>query len=165
MPQTEPTTGRAISRPFWRDAGLTGQGVADTGLATVPFDNSPPDGSVGVLFAFVGGDDATQFGRLPLAERRAKALDSFAAFVGDQARSPVDYFDHNWVTEEWSRGCPTGNLAPGLLRKYGSALRTRHGRVHFAGTETADYWIGYMDGAVRAGERAAREVKRALRRR
>ncbi len=40
----------------------------------------------------------------------------------------------------------------------------RVGRVHFAGTETADYWLGYMDGAVRAGERAARDVATALRR-
>jgi monoamine oxidase len=113
----------------------------------------------------VGGNDATAFAKLSPADRRTRALDNFAAFFGEPARSPVDYFDHNWITEKWSRGCPTGNLAPGLLRKHGPALRTKHGRVHFAGTETSDYWIGYMDGAVRAGERAAREVTRALRHR
>jgi monoamine oxidase len=37
-------------------------------------------------------------------------------------------------------------------------LRAPIGPVHFAGTETSDYWQGYMDGAVRAGERAAREI-------
>ena len=45
-----------------------------------------------------------------------------------------------------------------LLSRYGSTLRAPIGGVHFAGTETADHWQGYMDGAVRAGERAAREV-------
>jgi monoamine oxidase len=30
--------------------------------------------------------------------------------------------------------------------------------VHWAGTETSPYWNGYMDGAVRSGERAAGEV-------
>jgi monoamine oxidase len=45
-----------------------------------------------------------------------------------------------------------------VLSAYGGTLRAPIGRVHFAGTETADYWQGYMDGAVRAGERAAREV-------
>jgi len=33
--------------------------------------------------------------------------------------------------------------------------------VHWAGTETSTYWYGYMDGAVRSGERAATEVTTA----
>lgn len=32
-------------------------------------------------------------------------------------------------------------------------------RIYFAGTETATHWSGYMEGAVEAGERAAREVR------
>ena len=40
----------------------------------------------------------------------------------------------------------------------GEALRQSVGRIHWAGTETAEVWNGYMDGAVRSGERAAREV-------
>jgi monoamine oxidase len=51
-----------------------------------------------------------------------------------------------------------------VLTKYGPWLRRSVDKVHFAGTETADYWLGYMDGAVRSGERAAREVLAALRR-
>jgi monoamine oxidase len=37
-------------------------------------------------------------------------------------------------------------------------LREPLGRMHFAGTETATRWMGYFDGAVQAGERAAAEV-------
>jgi monoamine oxidase len=51
---------------------------------------------------------------------------------------------------------------PGTLTSYGPALRAPVGRVHWAGTETSDYWQGYMDGAVRSGERAAAEVSAAL---
>jgi monoamine oxidase len=47
---------------------------------------------------------------------------------------------------------------PGVLSTYGVALREPVGRIHWAGTETATYWNGYMDGAVSAGLRAAREV-------
>ncbi|KAH9370890.1 hypothetical protein HPB48_020705 [Haemaphysalis longicornis] len=36
-------------------------------------------------------------------------------------------------------------------------IREPFGRVYFAGTETATSWPGYMNGAVQAGERAARE--------
>jgi EAL domain-containing protein (putative c-di-GMP-specific phosphodiesterase class I) len=59
-------------------------------------------------------------------------------------------------------GCPVAHVAPGVLTKYGPWLRRAVGKVHFAGTETSDYWQGYMDGAVRAGERAASEAARAL---
>jgi monoamine oxidase len=153
-----------FDRPFWRDAGLSGQGVADTGPARTIFDNSPPDGSAGVLFGFVGGSAYAPWGGLPADQRRAQVLESFATFVGDQARAPTDYFEQDWTKERWTRGCPVAHVAPGVLTKYGPWLRRSVGKVHFAGTETADYWLGYMDGAVRSGERAAREVLAALRR-
>jgi monoamine oxidase len=151
-------------RPFWRDAGLSGQGVADVGPANTIFDNSPPDGSVGVLFGFVGGSAHAPWAKLPADQRRAQVLASLAAFVGDQARTPTDYIEQDWTKERWTRGCPVAHVAPGVLTKYGPWLRRSVGKVHFAGTETADYWLGYMDGAVRSGERAAREVLAALRR-
>ena len=71
--------------------------------------------------------------------------------------------EHNSaVNEPWIRGCPTVNLPPGVLSSYGPEIRRPFGRVHWAGTETSTYWSGYMDGAVRSGERAAREVLAGL---
>lgn len=146
-------------KPFWREAGLSGQGVSDTGLARVPYDNSPPDGSVGVFFSFIGGKRHKEWAALSAAERRARVLDDFVRFTGDErARTPSEFLEKDWTTETWTRGCPVGHFAPGVLSKHGAELRAAHGRVHFAGTETSDYWLGYMDGAVRAGERAATEV-------
>jgi monoamine oxidase len=145
-------------RPFWRDAGLSGQGVSDVGPANTIFDNSPPDGSLGVVLGFVGGASYRRWAGLPADQRRAQALGSFAAFLGDQAATPQEYLERDWAKERWSRGCPVSHLPVGVLSRYGSWLRRPVGRVHFAGSETSDYWIGYMDGAVRAGQRAAREV-------
>jgi monoamine oxidase len=150
--------------PFWRAEGLSGQGVSDLGIASVPFDNSPPDGSVGVLFAFTGGSAADRLAGLSAAQRRQQVLQRFSQYVGDQALSPTQFVEHDWRNEKWTRGCPTGVPRPGILSTFGDTLRVPIGPVHFAGTETADYWQGYMDGAVRAGERAAREIL-ALRRR
>jgi Flavin containing amine oxidoreductase len=50
--------------------------------------------------------------------------------------------------------------SPGWARAGGlrTAIRERVGRIHWAGTETSTYWNGYMDGAARSGERAAKEV-------
>lgn len=149
--------------PFWRETGLSGQGVSDTGLARVPYDNSPPDGSVGVYFSFIGGKRHGEWAALDPAARRARVLDDFVRFTGDErARTPTEYLEKDWTTERWTRGCPVGHFAPGVLAKHGHQLRAAHGRIHFAGTETSDYWLGYMDGAVRAGERAAREVHAKL---
>jgi monoamine oxidase len=145
-------------RPFWRDAGLSGQSASDVGPANTTFDNGPPDGSLGVLFGFIGGDSARAFQAMAPAERRAAVLENIVAVIGEQGRTPIDYFEKDWSEEQWTRGCPVGHIAPGVLRSNGAHLRTPHGAIHFAGTETADYWLGYMDGGVRAGERAAREV-------
>ncbi len=82
----------------------------------------------------------------------------FATCFGEQARTPREYLEQDWTREAWTGGGPVGVAAPGTLLRYGSALRDPVGRIHWAGTETSTYWVGYMDGAVRSGERAAAEV-------
>ncbi|HEX2015820.1 MAG TPA: flavin monoamine oxidase family protein [Solirubrobacteraceae bacterium] len=149
-------------KPFWRDAGFTGTVIADTDPCNTTFDNTPPDGSPGVLFGFIGGDAARDFGDRPADERRSLVLANFVNYFGDQAAHPRDYFEMNWTSEQWTRGCPVGFAPPGTLLRYGSALRPPVGRIHWAGTETSPYWNGYMDGAVRSGERAAREALAGL---
>ncbi len=149
-------------RPFWRAQGLSGQGLSTSGLVSATFDDSPPGGSPGILFGFVGGDQARAYARLSRSERRARVLREFAQFFGTAALRPRAYFDTMWSAEQWTRGCPVAIAGPGTLLAYGPALREPVGRIHWAGTETSEYWNGYMDGAVRSGERAATEVLRAL---
>lgn len=153
-------------RPFWRDAGLDGFGISESGAGRVVFDNSPPDGTPGVLLAFLGGSTWRRYGRLPRDERRRAVLAGFAGLFGDEALRPVEYTERDWTRERWTGGGPTAiHAADGSFSTLGPAVRRRFGRVHWAGTETSTYWSGYMDGAVRAGERAADEVARALGRR
>ncbi len=149
-------------RPFWRDAGLNGTAISYQGPTNVTFDDSPRDASSGVLFGFVGGDEARRFMRRSASERRAAVLANFATYFGARARSPRSYFETNWTSEEWTRGCPVAIAGPGTLLAYGPELRRAVGRLHWAGTETSTYWNGYMDGAVRSGKRAATEALSAL---
>jgi monoamine oxidase len=144
--------------PFWRAHGLAGQVTSDTGPIKITFDNSPPDGSPGILLGFVEGHDARVFSTLSAAERRARALKSFTRYFGPQAAKPKSYIEMNWSNERWTRGCYVGYTPPGVLTEYGPWIRRPVGHIHWAGAETSDYWNGYMDGAVRSGERAAREV-------
>jgi monoamine oxidase len=116
-----------------------------------------------VLLAFVGGSTWRRYGPLPLAQRRQAVLEGFAAMFGQQALHPIEYTEQDWTKERWTAGGPTAIHAPGSLVKYGSAIRQPFGRVHWSGTETSTYWSGYMDGAVRSGERASLEVQELLR--
>ena len=111
-----------------------------------------------MLFSFVGGDQARSYAVMSPAARRAAVLGQYAEFFGRQARQPRQFLETNWSAEPWTRGCPVGIPSPGTLLAYGPRLRQPVGRIHWAGTETATYWNGYMDGAVSSGERAAAEV-------
>jgi monoamine oxidase len=149
-------------RPFWREAGLSGVSLMGDGPVRSTFDNTPPSGSPGILFGFVGGSASRRWAERDPAERRAAVLASFAMVVGPRARQAIDYFEVDWPASEWSRGGPVGYLPPGVLLDYGEVLRQPVGPIHWAGTETATYWNGYMEGAVRSGERAVAEVLAGL---
>lgn len=147
--------------PFWRGDGLSGEAVSDHGPVTLTFDSSPRDGSAGVLLGFVGGPEARQVATMSAERRRAAVLACFERLFGPRAAHPLDYAERDWSSERWSGGGPTGNFGPGGWTECGWALREPHGRVHWAGTETATVWSGYMEGALEAGERVAAEVSAA----
>ncbi|WP_338118262.1 flavin monoamine oxidase family protein [Streptomyces coryli] len=153
--------GKAIAvynKPFWRDAGLNGQVLSDAGVVRSTFDNSPPDASYGALMGFIEADIMREYDTKPASEVKAAVLKDYVTYFGSQAANPTGFVLQRWDNERYSRGGPTGIAPPGVLTSYGEALRKPVGRIHWAGTETSGYWIGYMDGAVRSGERVAKEV-------
>jgi monoamine oxidase len=150
------------SEPFWRGEGLSGQVASADGPVSVATDNSPPDGSPGVLLGFLEGNAARKASGLPQGERREIVLGCFRRFFGERATRPDHYVDKAWAEEEWSRGCYGGFMAPGVWLEHGRALHEPIGPLHWAGAETATVWNGYMDGAVSSGERAAQEALAAI---
>ena len=148
--------------PFWRGEGLTGQGTSDVGPVRVTFDNSPPDGTPGVLLGFLEGRQARALGRRTPAERRDAVVGCFTRMFGPRAASPDGYVERVWADEEWTRGCYGCAMPTGAWTEFGPALRAPIGPLHWAGAETATVWSGYMDGAVSSGERAAADVVSAL---
>jgi monoamine oxidase len=148
--------------PFWRDAGFNGQ-TLDTGFPlSNTFDDSPKSGTPGILLGFIGGDSARRYRTMTAPARRAAVVAQLVTYYGAPAQNPVSFHETFWAQEKWTRGCPVGIPSPGSLARYGPGLRTSSGRIHWAGTETATYWNGYMDGAVSSGERAAGEVEKEL---
>jgi monoamine oxidase len=144
--------------PFWRAEGLSGQATSDRGPVRLMFDNSPPDGSPGVLLGFLEGRHARELGRLPEQERRTAVVDCFARMFGPRAANPSEYIERLWAEEEWTRGCYGCHMPTGGWTNYGPALHAPIGQLHWAGAEYAQVWSGYMDGAVRSGDAAAASV-------
>ncbi|KWK56852.1 amine oxidase [Burkholderia stagnalis] len=144
-------TVHVYERPFWRDDGYCGQIFQVGGPVFLAYDNSPPDGSVGVLSAFVAP------GALPsernAAERTLSAI--YAKAFGDKALRPTQFHDFDWGrVDPWTLQC-IHPIPPGFWTKWGKFLQPEVGRLIWSGTETADIWAGSMDGAVRSGHRAA----------
>lgn len=149
-------------RPFWRDLGLSGMCVSDQGPVHVSFDNSPSGAEVGILMGFCEADEARKLGKLSLEARREAAVACFVRAYGEGAQHPIAYTDHVWEDDEWTGGCYGAFMPPGVWTALGPTIREPAGSIHWAGTETATHWSGYIDGAISSGLRAAAEVRAAL---
>jgi monoamine oxidase len=147
--------------PFWRSDGLTGQSVAPGSPATVTIDACTDTGRPGILNVIVEGPIARELGKLDEAARRAAILAELAGRFGAKASSPADYHEQNWSVERYSGGGMLSHAPTGVLTQFGPALREPCGRIHWAGTESSTVMCGWVDGAVRSGERAASEVMAA----
>ncbi len=145
--------------PFWRKVGKNGLVLTDENS---PFqmivDNSPNNGKIGILTGFTLANRARKLMGLTETARGQLFLKELVKFFGPKAAKSIQYLDKSWADEEWSRGCYGGIMPPGVCTSYTDALRKPCGYIHWAGTETATRWNGYIDGAIRSGERVAKEV-------
>jgi monoamine oxidase len=144
--------------PFWRDDGFNGQLISDVGPARMSNDTCIPGNDHGVILLFLEGDQARTYGRIPEPQRREALTAELVRHFGSAAAKPELYVDGEWSERQWTRGCYNANHGPHVWTTYGPALSAAIGVIHWASTDTATYWSAYMEGAVDAGERAARAV-------
>jgi monoamine oxidase len=149
----------AYDKPFWRGDRLSGEALTDTGTVFITFDVSPSAHGPGILMAFC---DPRVFDAHPLEVRRAQVVEQLADLYGPSATTPIDYIDHRWNEDDFASGGPNPVVAPYATVRYGKAMIAPHGRVHWAGTETAGEWTGSMNGAALSGRRVAAEVEALL---
>ncbi|MFK0251702.1 flavin monoamine oxidase family protein [Amycolatopsis azurea] len=149
----------AYEKPFWRADGLSGEALTDTGAVFITFDVSPDANGPGILMTFC---DPRVFDGFDLEQRRSRVVQQLVQLYGTRASTPIDYLDHCWGEEPFAPGGPNPAVAPYATTSYGPALAEPHGRVHWAGTETAGEWAGSMNGAVLTGQRTAERVAAAV---
>ncbi|KAH7093476.1 hypothetical protein FB567DRAFT_174764 [Paraphoma chrysanthemicola] len=158
--------------PWWREAGLLGVfSSVNRGPFTTSWDNTRPEQNVSALALFSCGKEYdTLFSRKTTLERQKAMLDYLAEIVGsaigknvtDKAYDVVEYLEQEWYEKPYIEGAPVAAMGPGDYVQLAPVLTKVVGHIHFAGTETASIWKGYLEGAVQAGERAAKEVVGAL---
>ena len=147
--------------PFWRGRPVQ---IIDPELIVLDhtLDASSPGDRHYALVGFIGGDDAVVWSDRSAQDRRAVVLDGLAKVLGPEALDPIDYFDHDWLTEPFIGGGYACYAPPGVMTAGYEELSKAIGPIHWAGTETASTYQGYVEGAIEAGERAADEVLAAL---
>jgi len=152
----------SYDRPFWREKGLAGIGEGNCEWIELCADSSDPETGVGVIATFVVGDRYGRWQPMNEGDRRGAILSDLAIYLGDEALSPVTYDEVDWPSEPWTGGGYAAFMPPGVWTSFGDALTTPVGRIHWAGTEMADRWAGFFEGAVRTGETAAELIQANL---
>ncbi|MFZ3572218.1 flavin monoamine oxidase family protein [Streptomyces sp. BH097] len=145
------------ARPFWREAGLSGE-IFDLELGYLALDVTRPGDECATIVGFIGGRDYDRWAALSDDERRTAFLESLTSVLGPEAAEPLAFFETDWPSVPHTMGAPVTVMPPGLLSTTAAALTESVGPLHFAGTEAAPMWTGYMEGAVQAGEAAAHRI-------
>jgi monoamine oxidase len=145
----------AYDTAFWRADGWSGWAWGDALPFSFTHDVSPPGGEPGLLAAFFVCDRAQRLRALPADRCRAYVTDGLEAAFGPWARHPVAFAIRDWTADPWALGAYGSNVPPG---GWTAPREPGAGPITWAGTESAAEHHGYMEGAVRAGERAAVEA-------
>jgi monoamine oxidase len=144
--------------PFWRADGLCGQSAAPGSLATLTIDACTNTADLGIMCVITEGPAARRLTNMDEADRKAAVIAEVVDRFGSKAKSPLEFHEQNWTTERYSGGGMISHAPTGVLTEFGYTLRQPCGRVHWAGTESSAIMCGWIDGAIRSGERAAAEV-------
>ncbi|MEV5041484.1 flavin monoamine oxidase family protein [Microbacterium sp. LMI1x-1-1.1] len=144
--------------PFWREKGLSGTAFSPYEICHEAYDNTNHDDPRGTLVGFVSDRNADDMFRLTAEERKERILGSLSHYYGPEAKDPVVYYESDWGTEEWTRGAYAASFDLGGLHRYGADVRTPVGPIQFACSDIAGAGYQHVDGAIRMGRLAARNV-------
>lgn len=147
--------------PWWQAEGLSGNAFSADGPLQMVVDGGADSGR-GILVGFATGDSARNLAALPEADRRQTALRAMAHMIGARALDPIEFQHVEWAANPVLAGAPVAFPPPGTAPGPDLFPPAPFGLTHWAGTDFAVKWNGYLEGAVLSGERAAREVAQAL---
>ncbi len=146
------------SKPFWRDAGLSGTCFGAHELVQEVYDNTNHEDSRGTLVGFVSDEKADAMFELSAEERKQAILKSIAGYLGEEALTPEVYYESDWGSEEWTRGAYAASYDLGGLHRYGPDQLVPVGPIHWSCSDLAAEGYQHVDGAVRMGAKTAERI-------
>jgi L-amino acid dehydrogenase len=144
--------------PFWREKGLAGMGIGNRSCFELCADSSDPESGKGVLATFIVGDRYKRWRPLNDKDRRLAVLSDLASYFAEEALSPVTYDEADWASDPWAGGGYSAFMPPGVWTGFGEALAAPVGHIYWAGSEIAERWGGFFEGALLTGEAAAKAI-------
>ncbi|XP_072028108.1 probable flavin-containing monoamine oxidase A isoform X2 [Amphiura filiformis] len=155
----------SYKKAFWREKGYSGELVSTGGQPVLPgctsgplqliYDASTPNGNPALVGFYANG---REWSNKTEEECKGAVLNALAEIFGPEAKQPIDFKQKDWGKEPYNGGCPVNVMTPGAISYFYDGLTQPFDRIHWAGTESATIWRGYMSGAVQSGMRAADEV-------
>jgi putrescine oxidase len=144
--------------PFWRADGLSGSAFSPYELVHEAYDNTNFEDPRGTLVGFVSDEAADGVFARSAEERRQAILTSLSHYYGEQALSPVVYYESDWGSEEWTRGAFAASFDLGGLARYGADLRAPVGPIRLSCSDVAGHGFQHVDGAIRMGHATAAAI-------
>ena len=138
-------------RPFWREAGLSGDAMSRHGPMVEIHDASPHQGGPYALFGFIGVPPQARSDEQAL---RQHLLAQLGRLFGAEAAEPKQLYVKDWAFDPFTAtqadqrplyAHPSYGMPRALADLWG-------GKLHMSGTETAPQFGGYLEGALEAAE-------------
>ncbi|MGU3425063.1 flavin monoamine oxidase family protein [Microbacterium paraoxydans] len=145
--------------PFWTQRGFTGAALSSVGPFREFHDHSGERGAPAALFGFAPSEQFRGHAPREIAEIFRSQL---VRLFGSEADSPLDTYLIDWSDEEFTAPRQPPFSAPSANFGHDCYQAPTFGRVHWASTETSTEFAGHIEGAIRAGARAAHNAVTAL---
>jgi monoamine oxidase len=143
----------------WRALDASGTVLSDSAFPYCWDETRMQDTEDGVITFFTGGDEGRVLSRVDLNVQRAGLLEVLnRVFPGVRAAAKAENVLVTWADEPFAKG-GYALYAPGQVTAMRGCEGEPEGKLFFAGEHTSLEAQGFMEGAVRSGVRAAKEVR------
>ena len=147
------------SSPFWREQGLSGDGVSEIGPLGEIHDASSPTGAPYALFGFVGIPASARVNRGQ--EIKQAAVEQLVRMFGESAKNPEQVFFKDWAEDDFTSTQQDRDGQRGHAHQTVDTSPMWDDRLFWAGSETASISTGdngYLEGALAAADRAVQQL-------
>jgi monoamine oxidase len=145
------------SKRFWLDNNLGGDTASELPIGWTWEATDQQAGSTGILIAYISGKhaDTNKFAT------EAEIISQMRAQIQQMYPNSKDLFVkaevQAWHRETWTQGGYTA-YGPGQVTQFWGVFTKPFSKVYFAGEHTDNLYPGYLEGAIRSGQRVAKQI-------